>query len=171
MKYLIRWACYFLRAQGKAPSAKSVQAFIKKNTGSEVLPEVALYYLNEFQRELEDEKPRSSCHERTCCSICDVCGKNSLWHTVSFIISLPNGHHFVSAEKLDLTKRASGGVSLPLASYNELARTRLLLGGFVKLCTCYQAQCSHVDCAPCLQCGCAVPRNPLNAVLEKEAYL
>jgi len=134
MKYLIRWACYFLRAQGKAPSAKSVQAFIKKNTGSEVLPEVALYYLNEFQRELEDEKPRNSCHERTCC-------------------------------------RASGGVSLPLASYDELARTRLLLGGFVKLCTCYQAQCSHVDRAPCLQCGCAVPRNPLNAVLEKEAYL
>jgi len=56
MKYLIRWACHFLRAQGKTPSVKSVQAFIKKNTGSEVLPAVVLYYLNEFQREVEDDK-------------------------------------------------------------------------------------------------------------------
>ena len=55
-QYVIKSACHFLLAQGKIPSARSVQAFLKTNIGSGVRHSVVLYYLDEFQREVEDDK-------------------------------------------------------------------------------------------------------------------
>ena len=53
-QYLIRSACHFLRAQGKIPSARSVQAFLKTNTGSGARHDVVLLHLGEFLSQKTD---------------------------------------------------------------------------------------------------------------------
>ena len=55
-QYLIKSACHFLFAEGKSPSASSVQAFLEKNMVLGISYHVVVYYLDEFQREIEDDK-------------------------------------------------------------------------------------------------------------------